>query len=231
MLSGEAGIHFKAFSGLTNEGENFSFHATNFGNNQNHDVLVDSAALAEINANGTSFDYAGAMPGTNGCPVSTSGSDSISSDGMLFLNASSAHFERCLGAKFINCSSECSVAISASEMFLNGNVATTDAFGEFANLSNVSFVGVGFENIGAGSNSLNQLLVWSNSTGSLALVGFRNVRSPTLSSVPLYSGNSPESHFDSRVAGSTGHATCWKAGGQIGYCSTPLNSSGICTYN
>jgi hypothetical protein len=131
-LSAEGGLHFKAFSGLTNEGENFSFHGTNFGNNQLHDVLVDAGALAEVNASGTSFDYAGGAPGVSGCSTSTTGSDSISSSGTLFLNADSSHFERCPGAKFINCSNECSVAVSDSEMFLVGSVASTDAFGEFA---------------------------------------------------------------------------------------------------
>jgi hypothetical protein len=119
-------------------------------------------------------------------------------------------------------------------MFLSGNLATTDAFGEFApnsNASNASFLGVDFENISAGTNTLQQLFVWGNGDGSLDLFGFRNVFSPVLSGVPLYSGSAPQGHFDSRAAGSTGHATCWKAGGQIGYCSTPLNSSGICTCN
>jgi hypothetical protein len=233
-LSGEAGIHFKGFSGLTNEGENFSFHGTNFGNAQLHDVLVDTGALAEVNASGTSFDYAGGQPGATGCSPSIAGSDSISSSGILFFNASSSHFERCLGAKFINCSGECSVAVSNSEMFLSGNVATTDAFGEFApnsNASNASFLGVDFENISAGSNSLQQLFVWGNGNGSLDLFGFRNVFSPVLSGVALYSGSAPQGHFDSRATGLAGHANCWKAGGQIGYCSTGLNSSGVCTCN
>jgi hypothetical protein len=35
----------------------------------------------------------------------------------------------------------------------------------------------------------------------------------------------------SSTAGSTGHATCWKAVGQIGYCSTAVSSSGTCTCN
>lgn len=32
-------------------------------------------------------------------------------------------------------------------------------------------------------------------------------------------------------AGASGRATCWKADGSIGYCSTTVNSSGACTCN
>jgi hypothetical protein len=234
-LSGNAGIHFKGFSGLTNEGENFSFHGTNFGNNEKHDILVDSGALAEINANGTSFDYAGFNPNSPACPVA-SATDSISSSGILFLNASSSHFERCYGAKFINCSGTCSVAIGDSVMFLSGNVGSTDAFGQFASTSNASFMSVDFDNIGAGSNALQQLFVWSNNTGSLSLTGFRNVLGPSLSSALLYSGSAPSTYFDSRAYAATGsagagHTTCWKATGQIGYCSSGVGSNGACTCN
>lgn len=33
------------------------------------------------------------------------------------------------------------------------------------------------------------------------------------------------------TGGSTGHATCWKTGGVLGYCSTQPDSTGACTCN
>ena len=182
-LSSEAGIHFK--SGTTNTGENFALIGVDFGNNQSHDILVDSNASAEINATGTSFDYAGG--------------DSISSAGSLYFNASSSHFERNVGAKFINCSSSCSVGVANSAMYLKGNAASTDAFGQFAATSRASFVGVDWANFSS-TSAISQFFIWNDSSGSLYMLNFRNTLGLALDIVPAYSGSvAPLRFFDSRA--------------------------------
>lgn len=230
-LSGRAGIHFIANG--RNEGENFNFHGTTFLNNQQHDVLVDPKSFAEVNANGVSFDYAVG--------------DSISSTGNLLFNASSSHFERGVGSKFFNCSNSCSVSVGNSAMYLMGDASSADAFGQFGASSRASFVGVDWANVG--KSAIKQFFVWNDTSpiGSLYMLNFRQtLGQAAINSVPAYSGSAPTNFSDSRTpaanraasnqptntpAGSAGHATCWKASGQIGYCSTPLNSSGVCTCN
>jgi hypothetical protein len=231
-LSGRSGIHFIA--NALNEGENFNFHGTTFLNNQQHDVLVDPKSFAEVNTNGVSFDYAVG--------------DSISSTGTLLFNASSSHFERGVGGKFFNCSNSCSVSVGSSAMYLMGDASPADAFGQFGSSSRASFVGVDWANVG--KSAIKQFFIWNDTSpiGSLYMLNFRQTLGQgAINSVPAYSGSAPTNFSDSRnpmanraasnqpatnsPAGLTGHATCWKPNGQIGYCSTPLNSSGVCTCN
>lgn len=236
-LSSRAGIHF--ISNVTNTGENFNFHGTAFINNQLHDILVDTKSFAEINANGTSFDY--------------SKGDSIASTGTLFLNASSSHFERAVGAKFFNCSNACSVGVVNSAMYLMGDAGPADSFGQFGSSSRASFIGVDWANIG--KSSIKQFFTWNDTSpsSSLYMLNFRqSIGQGAINGVSAYSGSAPAYFSDSRTPGSsrtagrataaaenvanspggaTGHAACWKAPGQIGFCSTPLNANGICTCN
>lgn len=235
-LSSRAGIHFVA-NGV-NEGENFNFHGTTFLNNQLHDVLVDARSFAEVNTNGVSFDYAKG--------------DSVVSTGTLFLNASSSHFERGVGGKFFSCSNSCSVGVVNSAMYLMGDAKPEDAFGQFEGSSRASFIGVDWANVG--KSPIKQFFIWKDSSpnGSLYLQNFRqSVGQTAINNIPAYSGPAPANFSDSRTqmanrashqavaegaagnpsAGSTGHGACWKAAGQIGYCSTPMNANGVCTCN
>lgn len=74
----------------------------------------------------------------------------------------------------------------------------------------------------AGPGYIEQIAYQANYTSRIPLVFQRNEDGGTWGSwFTLFNG----------ASGATGHATCWKSAGQVGYCSSAVNSSGICTCN